>query len=238
MLVAVAVCPHPPILVPTVAQGFAADLDACRTACARVIAGLLAAEPDLLAIAGAGPATRIHDAAAAGTLAGYGVEVRVGPRSRRPTLPLSLTIGRWLVADRAGTVPLLLQEVAAHAPAAACAALGDDLGRLAPRVALLAMGDGSAYPSQTPVGDDGRGGRYDDRIAAALEAGDADALLALDPADDGPLWVAGRPAWQLLGGALRADGRDWRAEVCWRGAPYGVGYLVAALEPVEPSRTP
>jgi hypothetical protein len=141
-----------------------------------------------------------------------------------------LGIARWLLEARV-LPPLLFQQVAASASPDECAAIGADISRVAPRVAVLVMGDGSAFPSQTPVGDDGRGGRYDDRVVAALTSGDADALLALDPFDDAPLWVAGRPAWQTLAGALRADGRRWVGEITWRGAPYGVGYVVAELVP-------
>lgn len=219
------------MLVPAVAQGIAAELDECRAACAEVIGALLAAEPDLVVIAGAGSRNQIHDRFATGSLAAYGVDLVLGSGDQTPSLPLSLAIGRWLIDPYVGDLPVLFQEIAASAPPSACAAFGDDLGRVAPRVALLAMGDGSAYPLQTPVGDDGRGTRYDDRVASALTDGDADALLAVDPADDSALWVAGRPAWQALGGALRADGRVWTGSVRWRGAPYGVGYLVAQLLP-------
>jgi hypothetical protein len=231
VLVAAAVCPHPPMLVPAVAQGIAGELDECRVACAEVVSVLLDAEPDLLVVVGGGAANQIHDRFATGSLAAYGVELVLGSGDQPPRLPLSLAIGRWLIDPHVGDLPVLFQEIAASASPAACAALGDDLGRVAPRVALLAMGDGSAYPLQTPVGDDGRGTRYDDRAATALTSGDAEALLALDPADDGALWVAGRPAWQALGGALRADGRTWAGAVRWRGAPYGVGYVVAQLLP-------
>ncbi len=47
------------------------------------------------------------------------------------------------------------------------------------------------------------------------------------------LWVAGRPAWQVLAGAGRAAydaGRVVQATVRYDDAPYGVGYAVVDWE--------
>ncbi|OSC55333.1 hypothetical protein B5180_40185, partial [Streptomyces sp. BF-3] len=48
MLVAAAVCPCPPLLVPEVAAGAAPELDAARDACLDAVGVLAAARPDLL----------------------------------------------------------------------------------------------------------------------------------------------------------------------------------------------
>jgi hypothetical protein len=231
VLVAAAVCPHPPLLVPRLAGGFAHDLDVCRAACSTVIEEVLAATPDLLVVAGGGTTTCEHLPSATGTLMPYGLDESLGYGPGPRTLPLSLGIGRWLLAEE--RLPaVVLQEVAFTETPEKASALGADLANRESRVAVLVMADGSAYPSQTPVGDDGRGVRYDDRWVRALERADSGELLALDPADDGPLWVTGRPALQLLGGALSTSGSPWRGRIEWRGAPYGVGYVVAALESV------
>jgi hypothetical protein len=82
MLAAAAVAPCPPLLVPEVAAGAAAELDALRAACSNAIAVLAAARPDRLVVVG--PAKQAgrgsHPQGAAGSFRGFGVdlEVRLG----------------------------------------------------------------------------------------------------------------------------------------------------------------
>jgi len=101
MLIAAAVCPHPPLLIPAAIGAAAGDpppaLCAVRNACDAAVRALAAAEPDLIAVVGGGPAGREYGAGAAGSLGGYGVPVTVG--EGEPVLPLSLTIGRWLLGQ-------------------------------------------------------------------------------------------------------------------------------------------
>ena len=52
-LLAAAVCPHPPMIVPAVATGAASELDGLRTACDEAVARLLAASPDTVCVVGA-----------------------------------------------------------------------------------------------------------------------------------------------------------------------------------------
>src|SRR3954452_18756680 len=52
MLVAAAVCPCAPLLVPEVAAGAAPELDAARAACADALGVLAAAHPDRLVVVG------------------------------------------------------------------------------------------------------------------------------------------------------------------------------------------
>lgn len=107
MLVAAAVCPCPPLLVPEVATGAAPELDAARSACVDALGVLAAARPDLLIVAGPagtdGPG--VFPAGSEGSFAGYGVglTVRLGeadaasPAPER-RLPASLAVGAWLLA--------------------------------------------------------------------------------------------------------------------------------------------
>jgi hypothetical protein len=103
MLVAAAVCPCPPLLVPEVASGAASELDATRAACADAVAVLAAAEPDLLIVVGPAEHDRRgpHAAGTTGSFREFGVELDVrlgdGPRQER-TLPPSLAVGAWLLA--------------------------------------------------------------------------------------------------------------------------------------------
>jgi hypothetical protein len=217
VLSSVAVCPHPPLLVPEAACGAAPELDALRAACAEAVRRLAA---DLLVVVGSGPYTRDFGPDAAGSLRPYGADVTVG--DGEAVLPLSLTIGRWLLGGRTA----LYHAVAADATPDACARLGAELAGRAGRVALLVMGDASACRTERAPGYlDERAAGFDAGVARALARADTDALFRLDPALAGELHAAGRPAWQVLAGAAR-DGR-FTAELLADEAPYGVGYFVA-----------
>src|SRR5690606_39981946 len=77
MLVAAAVCPCPPLLVPEVAAGAAPELDAARAACADALGVLAAARPDLLVVAGLadGPGVASYPQGTAGSFRGFGVDL-------------------------------------------------------------------------------------------------------------------------------------------------------------------
>ncbi|GAA3041951.1 hypothetical protein GCM10020000_21030 [Streptomyces olivoverticillatus] len=107
MLVAAAVCPCPPLLVPEVAAGAAPELDGLRAACADAVAALAAARPDRLIVVGPAdqPGRGPHPQGAAGSFRGFGVDVDVrlgqgGPAGERE-LPLSLAVAAWLL-ERTG----------------------------------------------------------------------------------------------------------------------------------------
>jgi hypothetical protein len=228
VLVAAAVCPHPPVLVPEVARGAAGELASVRDSAVRAVRRLARADHDVLAVVGGAGRNGRYPLDAAGTLAPYGVPVRTGGPGQ-PVLPLSLTIGAWLL-DRAGVRPGLLQAVAVDEPPTGCLELGAGLAGGAERVALLAMGDGTCRLTEKAPGYvDPRAGPYDDAVAAALACADLAALAGLDPKLSAELGSAGRAVWQVLAGA--ATGRSWRAELSARSAPYGVSYLVAVWEP-------
>lgn len=239
MLVAAAVCPHPPLLVPDLAAGAAGEFDGLRAACDDVVAGLLATDPDLLVVVGESPSVGPFPADAWGSLAGYGVDIRVGQGPGEPTLPLSLTLGRWLVSRCRGAATALCFGVSGDAGADRCAQIGAALADRAERVAMLAMGDGSARRSLKGPGYlDARAAPFDASVAAALRAGDPAALLSLDAALADDLLVAGRSSWQVLAGAAAARSGQWRGEVTFDDAPYGVAYFVAAWTPAETASLP
>jgi len=143
-----------------------------------------------------------------------------------------LTLGQWLLsrADGQAQGPTLLFGVEPDAGTDRCLALGEALAGRAVRVALLVMGDGSARRSvKGPGGLHPDAEPFDTAVAAALAAGDPDALAALDPAHATDLLAVGRAPWQVLAGA--ASGRSWQGAVTWTGSPYGVTYLVATWTP-------
>ncbi len=235
-LVAAAVCPHPPLLVPEVAGAAAGELDHLRSACDAAVAGLLAADPEVILLLGGGPRSEVFRAADYGSLRGFGLDRYVplwkvncagGER-----LPLSLTIGAWLIGRSGTDLPRLARAVAADASPADCAELGALVAaEAAGRTSLLVLGDGSACRGvKAPGYEDPRAEAYDEEVALALADADADALLGLDPALSAELKAAGRAPWQVLAGAVRAAGGDWRGELSHHEAPYGVAYLVANWE--------
>src|SRR5215467_13312224 len=103
MLIAGAVCPHPPLLIPAALGSAASDppagLRKVASAAALAVSGLAGARPDLIVVVGGGTAEREYGPDASGGLHAFGIGVTVGPGE--PVLPLPLTVGRWLL-ERAG----------------------------------------------------------------------------------------------------------------------------------------
>ncbi|MFI0354664.1 class III extradiol dioxygenase subunit B-like domain-containing protein [Actinomadura sp. 9N407] len=227
MLIFAAVCPHPPLLVPEMAGEAAHELDGLRAACEVAVRRLKAAvgTDGVLYVVGGDIATRAHGPEAVGSLRPYGLgdEPVDGP-----VLPLSLTIGSWLLKGEDAR----FQSVAYDTPAEDCLKLGRELAESAERVALLVMGDGSACLSEKAPGYlDPRAEPYDALVTEALGRGDAHALRDLDPMVSQELQAAGRAAWQVLAGAAQDAAQDpaqgYEAELLAYEAPYGVGYFVA-----------
>ncbi|MFF3608482.1 hypothetical protein [Streptomyces sp. NPDC002463] len=232
MLVAAAVCPSPPLLVPEVATGAAPELDAARAACADAVGLLAASRPDRLYVVGPAEEGGVYPAGAQGSFAGFGVDLSVrlgeGPRPTDRPLPTPLAVAAWLLARVAwADAPIEGRAVAAAATPDVCAGLGRELAGSAERVALLVMGDGSACRTvKAPGYLDERAAGFDAEAARALGAADTTALLALDAGLAAELKAAGRAPWQVLAGAAEGAGLDGR--LLFEDAPYGVGYFVAA----------
>ncbi|MGY1632926.1 hypothetical protein ACI784_14585 [Geodermatophilus sp. SYSU D01186] len=218
--VSVAFCPCPPLLLPAVAGRAAADTACLRAACAEALEAALAARPEVVVVVGDGAGGRFGTGDG-GDLRGFGVDLEVPfagpvqPRGRRTPLPH--TVGAWLL-DQAGYAGPRLGVAPDD--------LADVLAGLPGPVTVLAMGDGSARRTlKAPGYLDEAAGPFDDAVAAALAAGDAPALAALDAAEGRRLLAAGVPTWRAVGSALA--GRPVRARLHVHEAPFGVGYLVA-----------
>ncbi|MFE9911548.1 class III extradiol dioxygenase subunit B-like domain-containing protein [Streptomyces clavifer] len=237
MLVAAAVCPCPPLLVPDVAAGAAPELDAARSACADALGVLAAARPDLLVVvgpAGAGGSGSFPEGSE-GSFSGFGVgltvrlgEVPEGSPVPERGLPASLAVGAWLLARARWTAaPAEGLGVEERSAAADCERTGRDLAARADRVALLVMGDGSACRTvKAPGYLDERAVDFDAAAVRALGSADLAALRALDGSLAHELKVSGRAPWQVLEGAARGAGLG--GQLLYEDAPYGVGYAVAA----------
>lgn len=210
MIVAAALCPHPPLLLPG-AAGAAEVLPDLVQACGRAVRWLVDQAPDEVVVAGADGDPLWPDAAG------------------RRALPLSLAVGVHLLTASGWDGPTRLRAVPPDGSAEECAALGAGLGGVAARVALLVTGDGSARRGpRAPGFVDGRAGPFDDAVLAAVRDGDAAALLALDVDLARELLVAGRPAWQALAGAVP---QPRSTDVLYADDPFGVRYVVAMWTP-------
>ncbi|ARF57792.1 class III extradiol dioxygenase subunit B-like domain-containing protein [Streptomyces gilvosporeus] len=235
MLVAAAICPCPPLLVPEVAAGAAPELDTLRAACLDAVGVLAAARPDRLIVlgpaeqAGRGP----HPQGALGSFRGFGVDLEVSlgaadDEAPERELPPSLAVGAWLLT-RADWDDAPVEGLGVGEPLTRdrCLPVGRELAASAPRIALLVMGDGSARRSvKAPGYFDERAEGFDAAAARALGSADTAALTALDEELAADLQASGRACWQVLAGA--AQGADLHGELLHEEAPYGVGYFVAA----------
>jgi hypothetical protein len=225
-VVAAAVCPHPPLLVPEVASGAAPDLDDLRAACLTAIDQLSTASRVL--VVGAAVARSTYPAGAGGSFGPYGAPgVRIGTGD--PVLPLSLAVGGWLLEQtKAAQLPRAYVAVPVDATPAECRHLGQELAEGNDRIGLLVMGDGSARRSEhSPVHLHPRAEIFDTTVATALRGRDLDVLNALDPDLAAELQAAGRAPWQVLAGALTAT--TLTGDLTYHAAPYGVGYFVASF---------
>jgi len=221
-------CPCPPLLVPDVAQGAAAELEDLRTACEAAVRGLVRGARSVVVV-GAGTRSRVHPGDAAGSLAGFGVPVRSGGAAAAD-LPLSLTVGAWLL-DRAGAGAR--RRYVEVGPDGARPAPGAERWP-GPGEAMLVMGDGSArLGARAPGGLDAGAAGYDESVLAALGSGDPAALVALDLPQGQRQLAAGAAAWAAAGAALLAGRRTWAATVLSHQAPYGVSYILARWEPAR-----
>ncbi len=232
MILGAAFCPHPPVLVPQAASGTTDELDELRAACRVAISAACAGR--LPVLLGAGPVSRIHSPQARGSLAAFGVPGEIalragadGADTAAPVeLPLSLTVGAWLVCDALGPASgarafSVGPDFATSRAAAACGELvaGSD-------VALVVLADGSARRSTSAPGYlDERASGFDAAVAAALAGGDGAELQRLDDQLGTELLAGGLPAWHAAGALLA--GRRFQARVDYDAAPFGVGYFVA-----------
>ncbi|MEY9889571.1 nucleotide-binding universal stress UspA family protein [Catenulispora sp. MAP12-49] len=228
VLIAAAVVPHPPVLLPEVAQGFAPDLDTLRSACQTAVGRLYAAGADEVLIVGAGP-EQGGAVLAQGSFRAYGVDLDVDGRwgpvaGNAVPMTLPFLVAAWLLRDRPAE-PVRRAVMVDERGGAAVPAVPAIGGA---RQAMLVLGDGSASRTpQAPGHFDERAEPYDALVARALATADTKALAGLDPELSRELHVAGLPAWRVLADAAAASGVEYDADLLYDQAPYGVGYFVA-----------
>jgi hypothetical protein len=201
MIVAIASLPNPPLLLPGITGRPVAEVEQLRAACLDAIGAVMAAEPDVIVVAG-------------------------GVEPAEMDKPLSMTVGRSLLSEFGCTLPVEHLAVPADTPTHECAAIGRGIADRSERVGLLVMADGSARRTvKAPGYLDDRAAPFDARITSALAEGDRASLTALEPDLAAELMVAGRAAWQVLAGA--AGDVRWNANLFYADDPFGVCYPVA-----------
>ncbi|SEN38578.1 class III extradiol dioxygenase subunit B-like domain-containing protein [Actinacidiphila rubida] len=237
MLVAAAVCPCPPLLVPEVAAGAAPELDGLRAACQDAVGVLAASRPERLVVIGPArrPGRGVFPPGTSGSFRPFGVDLDVtlgtaGPATPQDAdaapLPASLAVAAWLLRGWSAA-PVEGLGVGEQLAPETCAAAGRAVAASAERVALLVMGDGTACRSlKAPGYLDERAEGFDAAVAAALAGADIRILADLDVALAQELKAGGRAPWQVLAGA--AEDAHLTGELLHDSAPYGVGYFVAA----------
>jgi hypothetical protein len=242
VLTAAALCPAPPLLAREL-TGADPVVPELRQACLDAAADLLESGPDMIAVVGAGEQMRGFGARGRLDLAAYAPALALsGPddsgRDRSAAdgsaepVPLPLGLGCRLL-DQAGYAgPLALHTVDDQASTADCAALGARLAAASAQVALLVMADGSARRGlKAPGYLDERSLPFDAQVTDAIRAGDMASLLALDASLARDLMATGRPAWQVLAGAIGE--RRPASVIRYSDDPFGVAYLVATLWPQD-----
>jgi hypothetical protein len=236
MITSAALCPWPPLLVREL-TGADPVLPELRAACAGAVAALLRDGPEVVAVVGPGTATASWPGNGRLNIAAFGPGATAPDRATaagtagRPVLPPAPGIGAYLLDQAGYHGERLIWSVSADEPVAGCRKLGADLAGGSTRTALLAIGDGSARRGPRAPGHfDERANAFDAEVQRAMRAGDLTALLDLDPVLARELMATGRPAWQVLAGALEGMA-SLAVEVQYAGDPFGVAYLVATLRP-------
>jgi hypothetical protein len=226
VIVAAAVCPHPPLLFREL-NGAEDAVAPLRAVCLDTVRDVVDAAERVVLVGGADTG-RVWEPSAGQRAGEFGGP---GPRAEDPDLPLSLRVGRRLLDEVGWQGPVDPLSVPWDASGEDVRAIAADLVGRPERLGVIALGDGSARRGPTAPGFiDERAFPFDDGLAAALERGDARALLELDHRLAAELMVLGRAAFAVLGALAvlqlgESDGL--KPELRYRDDPFGVSYFVA-----------
>jgi hypothetical protein len=237
MIIAATLCPWPPLLVREL-TGADPVVPELRDACAAAVAALLTGGPGEVVVVAPGPDTTSWPADGRLNIPAFGGQLANAPAAgtgveyERPALPPAAGMGAYLLDQASYRGPRVIWTVSEDETPAGCRKLGADLAATGQRTALLVLGDGSARRGpKAPGAFDPRAAAFDGTVERAIRAADLDALLAVDPVLARDLMATGRPAWQVLAGALA--GTDPAVDVRYAGDPFGVLYLVASFAPAS-----
>ncbi|QZS55846.1 class III extradiol dioxygenase subunit B-like domain-containing protein [Rhodococcus opacus] len=238
MFTAAILVPSPPLLVPELTGAAAAETAPLRDAVQTAAKALSALATEWVAV-GAAPAAVEVRSDAQGTYRGYGVDVRVALRpgpagDPDPDLPLAALTAGWIRGTCAPDAVVDARILAADLSPHQCAEYGAELRTLLdrdpePRGLVIVADGANTLTAKAPGAFDPRAEGVQARIDAALDTGDRDALLALEPAECDSLGIGGRVPWQVLAGVFDAPPASCRT--LYSAAPYGVGYHVGEWRP-------
>lgn len=251
MLIAVAVVPGPPAFVAELMGSAAHELDDLRQAAdsvvSRAVSDLVATSADSpssppasaqLVVVGPGEPGEFN---AVGSVAfgSFGRDVAIPAlvegEPTEPELPTPLMVARYLASRDVATHPehadLWASARWITTGGADATALGDQLREDGTRVALILVADGAAcHGPKAPRAEDSRAQAFDDAVCAALASGELGRLARIDVDLGHELGASGPQVWPVVSASAGSDGIG---EVLWRGAPYGVGWIVAAWRPAR-----
>jgi hypothetical protein len=218
-IVAAAVLPHPPALLPRVTGRPIVEIEEIRAVAAGAVQWVFDAEPDVVVAVSGGEPIGDRTIDVASSAAGYVGTTGTGE------VPLGLAVvAALLPADPSASINWQAVDHAASGEDAA--ALGAEIAGRASRVGLLVAGDGSARRGPKAPGYlDERAAPFDAEVGRALAVGDTAALRSLDPGLAAELLVAGRAAWQVLAGSVGDSRID--AHLDYTSDPFGVWCAVA-----------
>ena len=248
VLISAAVVPGPPAFVAELMGAAAHELDDLRHAADRAVSrtafDLAGASADSsfspvsvqLIVVGPGQPGEFN-ATGPVSFASFGRNVVLpalveGQRCNRE-LATPLMVARYLASRDIAAHPEHVQLWAAArwitTSGAAAMALGEQLRADGTRIGLILVADGaSCHGPKAPRAQDARARAYDDGVWAALASGQPDRLAHTDAELGYELGATGPHVWPVL---IAAAGSNQTGEVLWAGAPYGVGWSVAAWRP-------
>lgn len=224
MIVAAAVCPHPPLLFRELSgrEDVAAEL---RAACLSAIGSVTAAGVETVVVVGGADESRAWDPALPAEVRRFGTT----QGGHEPGLPLSLGVGTRLLRESGWAGPVELLSVAWDATPSQVDETAEQLTARPERVGLVVLGDGSTRRGEKAPGYvDDRAFPYDEATGRALATGDVRALLDMDAGLAAELMVGGRAAFQVLAAAVSRQGSRPRATMLLQDDPHGVMYFVAS----------
>jgi len=201
--------------------------------------------PAQLVVVAPGPPGEF-DAAGPVSFAGFGRDIvvpgLVEDRGWDRDLPTPLMVARYLASRDVAAHPehagLWAAARWATTSGAASLVLGEDLRAGAGLVALILVADGATcHGPKAPRAQDVRAQSYDDGVSLALASGELGRLAQIEVTLGIELGATGPQVWPVLLAAAGAAGWEGIGEVLWEGAPYGVGWAVAAWRP-KPSERP
>lgn len=240
MIVAAAVCPAAPWLLPGVARHLLERATAVSRACTAAVEALHGVDGVVAVVPARRPAGHAEPGRTPPTsgepdpVATSRLTVTRSDRGRGPVLDLGPAVAAHLLAAAGWDHGYELVAVAGPAddpePVSGGATVPSSVGDPGMQVGLLVLADGAAaHGPSAPGRADPRADQLDAALAAALDAGDPVALAAAtDPAaEPAPAGLLARVQGLRLLADWTRSRPPRRASLLTREAPFGVGQLVA-----------